>query len=208
MMAGILENAFREQKQVDLGKELQSWVYRSQKSNKFLYYIGGLVFAGILFLFTYGRQFLPWIKKAPDYAIYIIFLLFGPALNLMRSMGKDREYTLFENGFVIRFFDKNKSAKNEQIGFWRDYKGADYNGEQVTLIPSSSARRKVKIKAAQNVMQVFSLCRERISIAQTENLQMLMRRPKTPNTPEQRRAARMQRQSQQRRRTSNWPKSF
>ena len=207
-MAGIFENVLHEHKQVDLGKELQSRVYKPQKSNKFLYYILGLLFAGIIFLFTYGSHLLPLLRKVPDYAVYVIFLLFGPAVNFMRSMGKDREYVLFENGFIIRYFDKNKTAKNEQVGYWRDYKSADYNGEQVTLIPSGSVRRKIKIKAAQNVMQVYSLCRERISIAQAENLQMLMRRPKTPNTPEQRRAARMERQAQHRRRASNWPKSF
>lgn len=208
-MAGIFENAFQERKQGDLGKELQSWMYMPQKSNKFLYYILGFVFATVIFLFTYGSHLVPWLKKVPDYAVYIIFLLFGPAVNLMRSMGKNREYSLFENGFIIRYVDKNKNnKKNEQVGYWRDYKSADYSGDQVTLIPSASIRRKIKLKATQNVMQIFSLCRERISIAQTENLQLLMRRPTTPNTPEQRRAARMEQQSRHRPRAYSWPKSF
>ena len=200
-MSDFIDVALRGQ--VELGKPLLTWVYKPQKSNKFLYYILGLLFAVVLFLFTYGSQLAPWLRKIPDYAVYIIFILFGPAVNLLRSMGKDQEWTLYEHGFIVRYIDKNNNTGNERVGLWRDYKSALYHAQQVTLIPGAPARRKVKIRAPRNVMEVYSLCRERISIAQAANLQSKMRRPTVPNTPEQRRVAQMEKRMR-RRSQSQW----
>ncbi len=197
-MSDFFDVALRGQAQVELGKPLITWMYKPQKSNKFLYYLLGLLFAVVFFLFTYGSQLAPWLRKIPDYAVYLVFILFGPAVNLMRSLGKDQEWTLYEHGFRVRYIDKNNNAGNEKIGLWRDYKSAEYRDQQVTLIPRGAGRRKVKIRAPKNVMEVYSLCRERISIAQAANLQSKMRQPTVPNTPEQRRLAKLERRMRQR----------
>jgi hypothetical protein len=195
---------FRQSKSVDFGRQLASWVYKPQKSNKFVFYILGLLGALAIFIFTYGKSLAPWLDKIPDYAVYLIFLVFGPAAKFFRSMGKDQEWTLYEHGFVVRYIDKNKGGSASTSGDWQDYKSATYTTDLVVLIPSSPARKKIKVHVAQNVMEIYSLCRERISIAQTAKLQNLMRRPTTPNTPEQRRVARMQHRTKHRSRTSNW----
>ena len=196
--------SFRQNNPVDFGRQLMSWVYKPQKSNKFLFYILGLLGAAAIFLFTYGAELVPWLDKFPQYAIYIVFLLIGPALNFMRSLGKDQEWTLYENGFEVYYLEKSKGQKNKTTGHWRDYKSATYGADFVLLIPSSAARRKLKIRIALSVMEVYSLCRERISLAQAENLQNRMRRPQTPNTPEQRRVAQMERHTKRHSRASGW----
>ncbi len=190
-MSGIFNN--QDDGLADLGKPLMSWMYKPKKSNKFLFYLLGLLGAAVIFFLAYGSDWLPWLRKVPEYAVYILFLVFGPVVNFLRSKGKDQEWTLYEYGFVVRYLGQNKSGAAGSAGYWRDYKSAIYSSNKVILIPVSSTRRKIKIPVDRNVIPVYSLCRERVSIAQSAALQGKMRRPTTPDTPEQRRIARMER---------------
>lgn len=191
-MANFLKGSANAQ--TSYGRVLTSWIYKPKKSKQFLFYILGLVAALGVFAAMYGEQFLPWIKKIPDTFIYILFLAAGPLLNLFRSAGKTQEWTLYERGYSVRYTGEGKTSGEEKHESWEEYKSCTYDSESVTLIPVQPYKRKVKMRAAVNAMEIYSICRERISIAQAKVLHRPTRMPSTPNTPEHRRLARLEKE--------------
>ncbi len=189
-MAGFLKASDKDH--ASFGRVLTSWVYKPQKSKRFLFYIFGLVVALGIFIATYGSRFLPLLEKIPETLLYVVFLALGPLLNLFKSMGKNQEWTLFEHGFSVKYTTEGKAAGDEKFDLWEKYKSCTYDSNSVTLIPAQRFGRKVKMRASVNAMEIYSMCRERISIAQAQVLHRPTRFPKTPNTPEQRRMAKLE----------------
>lgn len=189
----ILQNSV-DKDRASLGRLLLSWTYTPKRSNRFLLYLLGLLGALFVFVLLYGSHFLPWLERIPDMLIYVLFLAVGPVLNFFRSLGKSQEWTLYEHGFSVKFVNRGKGTGDERVDWWHQYKSCAYDANVVTLVPSRASKRKVKMRTSLSAMEIYSLCRERISIAQTGLLHGDSRTIATPNTPEQRRIAQLNRQ--------------
>jgi hypothetical protein len=184
-----------------LGNSMTSWVYRSKRSSSFTAYVIGLLGAAVIFVFLYGRHLVPLLRRIPDGAVYVFIFIVGPALNLLKSLGKDRQYALFENGFTVLILSKGAAAGETKVGYWADYSGCNYNSDSVTLFSNGVLKKKIRLMVNSNVPAVYSICRERISLAQAKKLHASNPAPSTPNTPEQRRLKSFEKQSQ-------WKRSF
>jgi hypothetical protein len=181
-----------------LGRSITSWLYKPSRSNKFI--LAALATIGALVIFTifYGEQLLPkWIKHLPQIFVYFALFLLGPLLKYLRAMGGDQEWTLYDNGFVVATVGKGHE-RSERIGFWRDYSGCTYSGTVIKLFPKGAARRGVKIPTMGNVTEVYSITRERISMAQAFELDKASRAPERPKSKEQQRLSRIEKKSAQR----------
>ncbi|MBN1466658.1 hypothetical protein JXA02_12960 [candidate division KSB1 bacterium] len=189
----ILQNSV-DKDRASWGRLLLSWTYTPKKSNRFLLYLLGLLGAFFVFMLLYGSHFLPWLDRIPDIFIYVLFFAVGPVLNFFRSLGKTQEWTLYERGFSVKFVNRGKGTGDERFDWWHHYKSCTYDSNMVTLLPSRPSKRKIKMRTVMTAMEIFSICRERISIAQTELLHVHSRTTRTPDTPEQRRIAQLNRQ--------------
>ena len=192
-----------------LGNTLTSWRYVPKKSNKFLYaalsVLGGLVIA----LAVYGPELIPWLKKIPTIAIYALFFLISPILKYFSSLGKDQIWTLYEHGYSVLYVGK-EGAGEERIGWWRDFTSATYDAEGVRLIPRNPFKKTVRIPARGNVTEIYSIARERISMAQAERIEQSVRAPARPKTREQRslRKSEQREQRQQQAWGDSWSRFF
>jgi hypothetical protein len=184
-----------------LGTSLTSWVYRSKRSSSFFGYAVGLLAAAVIFMFMYGRHLVPLLKRIPDGAVYVFIFIVGPALKVLKSLGKDRQYTLYENGFTVLILNKGAAAGENKVGYWIDYAGCSYDSHSVTLFSDGAIKRKIRLLVNSNVPAVYSICREHISLAQAKKLHASNPAPSTPNTPEQRRLKSFEKQSQ-------WKRSY
>lgn len=178
-----------------LGTEITSWVYRPPKSNRFLLAALGVVGTFILFMMYYGEQVLPWIKKLPSVLIYIVLFMLSPLLKYLSNLGREQEWALYSQGYLLRLRGKN-NQREERIGWWRDFASCSYDNKGVLLISKSPMRRNVRLSASHNVMEVYAICRERISMIHTETVERL---GKTPLAPKGIRTKRIPRSPQQRR---------
>jgi hypothetical protein len=196
--------------QSSLGTSLTSWVYRSKRSSSFMVYVIGLMGAAVVFVLLYARHFVPLLKEIPDGALYFVVFLIGPLLNLVKSLGRDRQYALYENGFTITVLNKGAAAGENKVGYWADYTQCTYNSNSVTLSSGTPIRGKIRLMISENVSAIYSICRERINIAQAQKLHFSNRAPSTPNTAEQRKLKSFEQQSQWKRtfpgdRKRTWP---
>ena len=176
---------------MSLGSVITSWTYKPPKSNKFLFAALGVIGALLVFTIFYGEQFLPWIKKIPSIFIYIAIFMLSPLLKLLGSMGRDQHWTLHEDGFSVLIMGKN-NERQEQFGYWHDYKNCTYQKNVVKLVPAGPFKKGVRIITTANVMEVYSICRERISMAQAVRLEKSVIKPKPPKTREQEKLKRME----------------
>ena len=188
-----------------LGKKLMSWVYKPKISSTWIILAVGVVGGLVLFLILYGEELLPWLKNVPDMAYYVLFLALGPALNFIKSIGKDQEWTLHEKGFSVRYLNKGQGIGEEKFGSWADYKSCTYDSNGVTLVSDSPIRKNLKMHVPVNVMEVYTICRERISMAQSEKLHSGREAPSTPKSPEQKRMSKLERDMSNREsKQNNW----
>lgn len=192
-----------------LGKTLMSWVHKPKVSPTWILLAVGVIGALVLFLIMYGERLLPWLDNIPDVAYYVLFLLLGPALNFIKSIGKDQEWTLYERGFSVRYMNKGQGTGDEKFGYWGDYKSCTYDSSGVKLISDSPVKKNLKMHVPVNVMEVYSICRERISVAQSEKLHSGREAPSAPKTAEQKRMSKLERQMSQREsKISDWSDLF
>jgi len=196
-------NIFEQKSASNLGKSIISWTYTPKFSDRLWLIV--LTVVGILLAVSvyFGDNFIPWLDRIPDIAIYLVILLIGPVFNYIKSVGKKQHWTLYEYGFAAQY---SKGGKDEKIGYWSDYKTAEYNATRIFLIPVNVWTRRQRIPAAMNAMEIFSICRERIGLAQVTRLHSGRRSPAAPNTPEQRRAAMYERRSKNN--SFNWKDIF
>jgi len=180
----------------NLGTVITSWRYKPQKSNKFLYAALGVIGAFIIFTVMYGPQLLPWLKSIPTIVIYAVLFLISPLLKLLSIRGRDQDWALYEHGYIVVYIGKN-NEREERIGFWRNFRSCTYDSKGVKLIPAVPFQKAVRINAPRNVMEIYSICRERISMAQAESLETAVRVPGRPNTREQRQLSRAERKYSQ-----------
>ncbi len=159
----LKKNSFKEEPG-ELGELLTSWKYIPTRSNKFLFFILGILGGLVLFLIYYGENLIPWLKKLPAIFIYITLFLISPFLKYLSGLGKDQEWSLFKKGYIVRTVDKDKVTE-EKTGWWKDFKSCTYDAKGVKLIPKTALQRPVRIFALQNTTAVYSICREQISIA-------------------------------------------
>lgn len=179
-----------------LGNSMTSWIYRSKRSSSFTVYIIGLLGAVVIFMLLYGRHFVPLLKRIPDGAVYVFIFIIGPALNVLKALGKDRQYTLYENGFTVLSLSKGAAAGENKVGYWGDYAACSYNSNSVTLFSTGVLKRKNRLMVASNVSSVYSICRERISLAQAKKLHTSNPAPSAPDTDVQRRLKSFEKQTQ------------
>ncbi|MDZ7722509.1 MAG: hypothetical protein U5R06_06755 [candidate division KSB1 bacterium] len=175
-----------------LGKSIKTWVYTPKTSNRFLFYLIGLLLLAVVFVIRYGEDYLPMIKKIPSIVLYAIPLVIGPAVNYFRTRGKAQEWTLYEHGYIMKFIKNNEYTGEQISGYWKDFSRCNYDEKGVKLISSGPGRKNLRVKAERNVMEIFSICRERIGIAEAERLSHSSKAPGAPDTPEQRRVAKME----------------
>lgn len=187
-----------------LGKQVKSWIYKPPKSNKFVYYIIGLLLLAAIFAVTFGEEILPILKELPDIVIYALPFIIGPLVSYFKSRNKDHEYTLYEHGFQIKYLKDGRYTGEEGMGYWHDYDRVTYDDKGVKLISSNPAKRNFRIRAQVNVMEIYSICRERISIVQAKRLDSKSKAPGPPNTKEQRRVAKMEERHGERERGQQW----
>lgn len=179
-----------------LGKVISSWNYKPPKSNKFLYSVLGVIGAFIIFAVVYGENILPWLKHIPSILIYALIFLLSPLLKYFAGFGKDQFWTLYENGYSVRYEGKN-GAGEEKIGWWKDYSGCSYDSKGVKLIPLSPFRKAVRMKTTANVTEVYSVARERISMTRAHVLEKSIPAPARPRTKEQRHIQKIERRTRQ-----------
>ncbi|MBN2000403.1 hypothetical protein JW935_22830 [candidate division KSB1 bacterium] len=173
----------------DLGKIITSWIYKPPKSNKFLYYVLGVLGALVIFTIYWGEDLLPWIKKIPSMLIYVAIFLFTPLVKLLKGMGKDEEWTLYENGFVA-IKKQNNAAVSQRIGHWRDFTRCSYDKKGVKLQTDMPFQPALRVPVSMNTMEIYSICRERISLAAAHKLDKAVKPPERPKTQEQQRLRR------------------
>jgi hypothetical protein len=176
-----------------LGKTIISWVYTPRKSNKFLYAAAGVVLGLIVAVILYGEELLPWLKKVPSILIYLVLVGLSPLLKELSGRRKSQEWILAANGFAVKMFDKGKASQVSRAGYWPDYKSCRYDKKGVKLLPLIPLRPSVRIYASNNIMEVYSICRERISMAQAVRLDKSSTTSVRPNTREQRQIERVER---------------
>lgn len=177
-----------------LGSVLTSWKYKPEKSNKFLYAVLGLLGAFVIFTVTYGPQLLPWLKEIPTIFIYAALFLISPLLKYVTTKGRDQDWTLYEHGYSVIYVGKNNQHE-ERIGFWRNFKSCTYDSKGVILIPATALQRSVRINTSNNVTEVYSIVRERISIEQSAKMEGSFRAPQRPRTREQKQLARTEKKA-------------
>lgn len=153
----------------NLGTSLISWIYKQPRSNKFVYAALAVIAGLVIALSVYGQELLPWLKKIPPIAIYLLIFLLSPLVKFLSNLGKDREYQLFTKGFAIINIGRG-GDRSEQFSLWQDYSGCTFQNNQVILQPRTAYRSKIRLFTNNNVMEVYSICRERISIAHAEKV--------------------------------------
>jgi hypothetical protein len=168
-----------------LGKTISSWVYKPAKSDKFWLAAVGLVVALVVFTINWGDKLLPWIKHIPSFLFYVAIFLLSPLIKYLSTVGKDEVWTLYENGYSMAKQEKG-ALQDVRMGYWKDYSGCTYDHKGVKLIPAAPMRPGVRIKASYNVMEVYSIARDRISAAHAEKINQSVQPPARPNTWEQR----------------------
>lgn len=176
-----------------LGETITSWVYTPRKSNKFLYATAGVILGLVVAVILYGEDLLPWLKKVPSMFIYLVLVGLSPLLKELSGRRKSQEWILGADGFAVKILDKGKASVVSKAGYWPDYKSCQYDKKGVKLLPRISLRPSVRIYASNNIMEVYSICRERISMAQAVRLDKSSTSPVRPNTREQRQIDRAER---------------
>ena len=174
-----------------LGKEIITWQHKKSKSNKFLVAAIGLIIALVIFTIFYGPRLLPWLKSVATWIQYLVIISLTPLIKYVSSLGRDRRWSLYENGYLMQLVHQGKIIQ-QKMGFWKDYTKCEYDQKGVILIPRISFRGKIRINTTTNRMEVYSIVRERISMAHAESLQAAVKAPERPNTKEQRRIQRME----------------
>lgn len=176
-----------------LGSSLYSWIYKPQKSNKWLFGLLSVLAVAVFFGYSYLDQILPWLKKVPAIVVYGVIMALGWFLQTLQKKGKDQEWILYEKGYKVIYL--NKSGEGEsRVGYWQDFKTCTYDEKSVKLITDTPFKGNVNIPVKTNVMEVYSLCRERISIAHSKKMYDSAPELQRPNTPEQRHLMRKERQ--------------
>jgi hypothetical protein len=168
-----------------LGTTISSWVYKPAKSDKFWFAALGVIGALAVFVIYWGDKLLPWIKHIPSFLFYVAIFLLSPLIKYLSTMGKDEVWTLYEHGYSMAKQEKG-SLQDERMGFWKDFSGCSYDSKGVKLIPAMPMRPGVRIRASFNVMEVYTIARDRISSAHAQMLNQSVQPPARPKTWEQR----------------------
>lgn len=153
-----------------LGSEITSWLYKPPKSNRFLYATLGVLASLVLFMIYYGQQVLPWIKRIPAVVLYLLIFLISPVLKYLSGLGREEEWVLYGEGYLVRIRGKN-NQREERYGWWRDYSSCSYDARGVILVPRNALRRNVRVFANRNTMEIYSICRERISVIHAQEIE-------------------------------------
>ncbi len=147
-----------------LGDPITTWVFKPAKTQKTVFTILG-VLGGLLITFIiYGSQFFPWFKKISTYLLYLAIFALSPLVKYLSAMGKDYYYELYVNGFVIR----RKGSRGLEIirqAAWDAFESCQRVADGVKLASKTPFERSVKLNATANVMEVFSICSEKINNA-------------------------------------------
>ncbi len=185
-MNSIFDQYTTKMEEPDSGIFITSWKYTPHRSNRFLFSVLGVIGALVVFAIYYGEHFLPWLGKIPAAIIYITLFLLSPLLKYINALGKDQEWTLFTNGYKQIVMQNNKVLE-EKTGWWKDFRTCSYDEKSVRLYPKASWKRVVRVFAPHNKIEVYSICREQISLAQAKELEHRQQRQgKQTLTPQQR----------------------
>jgi len=194
MEEAILKNLEKLDREYNerLGKVVISWLHKQPRSNKFLFAAFGVLGALIVFTIFYGPKLLPWLKSVSSWVQYLALLLLTPLFKYVSSLGKDKMWTIYEHGFLVRLTHEGKILQ-QRMGMWSDYSGCTYDNKGVRLIPKMGLRRSMRMECTTNRMEVYSICRERISVANAISLATKIKAPERPRTREQRHLQRLER---------------
>lgn len=161
-----MQNLLKNTNVQSLGSQIISWTYKPAKAQKTIFailaVIGGLALAVIL----YGSQFFPWLKKFGSYVLYIAVFALSPLVKYFVGLSKDYYYELYDHGFLIH----RRSAKGlEPIksALWEEFNSCQKLDKGVKLVTRMPFERGVVLYAKSNIMEVLSICREKINIAKS-----------------------------------------
>lgn len=188
----LANNLMQQTNKSQLGNAITTWLYKPPKSNKLLLFIAILIIGLIVFLPAIADSMLPWLKKIPSIVFYLLILMIGPLMKYIGGLSKDQEWTLYQNGYGVVHKVKDKQPE-ERIGLWKDYTSCSYDQKSVYLIPENPLKGRVKIPTLVNAVEIYSICRERISMVRSIQLDKSVHAPQRPNTREQRRLHRHER---------------
>lgn len=159
-MAKFIKNS----NQPTMGDPITTWVFKPAKTRKTVFTILG-VLGGLLITFIiYGSQFFPWFKKISTYVLYIAIFALSPLVKYLGGMGKDYYYELYSNGFIIRRKGSHGFEVVRQEA-WDVFESCQRVADGVKLVPKTPFERSVKLNASANLIEVFSICSEKINNA-------------------------------------------
>jgi hypothetical protein len=185
----------KEENNRSLGTSLYSWMYKQEKSSKWIFALLSILAVAVFFAYSYLDQILPFLKKIPALAVYAIIMALGWILQNFQKKGKDQEWTIYENGYKVTYLSKTGQGES-RVGYWHDFKTCSYSEDSVKLISAQPLKGNVKMPVRTNVMEVYSICREYISIAHSKKLYDSAPVIQRPNTREQRHLMRKQQEDQ------------
>ncbi|RPI01377.1 MAG: hypothetical protein EHM72_06615 [Calditrichaeota bacterium] len=154
-----------------LGNSITSWSYKPKYSVSLIVFLVGLVIAGIIFSLTYLRHLAPWLNKIPSSLIYVLLLFIGPLLNIIRGLGRERRYTLYELGLTIDVKVNDASPGEQKVHDWLEFSGCKYDEKGVTLLSSAKIPKRIRLLSSANAAGIYSICRDRISQAHSRKMQ-------------------------------------
>lgn len=159
-----------------LGHSITSWSYKPQYSMSMIIFVIGVIVAGIVFALTFLRGQMPWLRKIPNTLIYVLLLFLGPLMNIIKSWGRERRYTLYDHGFVTVYKISDASPGEEKVNEWLEFSGCTYNEKGVTLFSSAKFPKRIRLRSTVNVAGIYSICRDRISSVHAQKLQQTSRK--------------------------------
>ncbi|MBN1543021.1 hypothetical protein JW992_12845 [candidate division KSB1 bacterium] len=153
----------------NLGSEIVSWIYKPVRSNSVLFSILAVILTAAIFLWPMVRDFLPFLQEIPAIFLYLLVLIGAPLLKRLTNKGKNQEWFLFERGYRVRYLAR-EGASEEKYGLWHTFKTCTYDAKGIKLIPENSLASAVRIPVQLNVMGIYTIVRERISMAHADEL--------------------------------------
>jgi len=164
----------------NLGSEITSWMVNPGRANRTFFTVVGILVTLAIVAWPILRDFLPLLKMIPAILLYGLIFFIAPLVRRFNNQGKKQEWTLFKNGYRVRYLSRQNSGESK-TGYWKEYKTCTVESSGIKLIPVQPFARTTRMPVPVNVMGIYSIVRECISLAQTQELEKQGPIPAKPN---------------------------